>query len=308
MKVGDSMSNINSEQPYQVLLYYKYVPIENPEKFAKEHLYFCKRIHLKGRILVSHEGINGTVSGTKENTERYMEYMKSHPLFSDMPFKIDVHHGHAFKKMHVRPRKELVAWNLDSEIDVDPNQLTGKHVLPKEFHQLLQQEDIVIIDGRNDYEYDLGHFRGAIRPDLKTTREFPKWVRENLSEHKDKKILTYCTGGIRCEKLSGFLLQEGFQDVVQLDGGIVTYGKDPEVQGELFEGSCYVFDDRISVPINQVNPTIITTCHHCGTPADQYINCHHVTCDQRHIVCPECLDTHQGYCSSACKEAQSTQS
>ncbi|SDY52591.1 UPF0176 protein [Thermoactinomyces sp. DSM 45892] len=296
------MSDINTEKPYLVILYYQYVPIESPEQFSKEHLHFCKRIHLKGRILVSYEGINGTVSGTQENIERYMEYMKSHPLFKNIQFKVDVHNGHAFKKMHVRPRKELVAWNLDPEIDVDPNQLTGKHVSPKEFHQLLQQDDVIIIDGRNDYEYDLGHFRGAIRPDLQTTREFPKWVRENLHEFKDKKILTYCTGGIRCEKLSGFLLKEGFQDVVQLDGGIVTYGKDPEVQGDLFEGSCYVFDDRISVPINRVHPTTITTCHHCGTKSDQYINCRNTSCDQRHIVCPQCLEEHQGYCSTNCKE------
>ncbi|KAA2302120.1 hypothetical protein FY526_21480, partial [Clostridioides difficile] len=117
----------------------------------------------------------------------------------------------------------------------------------KEFHEHLQRDDVIVIDGRNDYEYEIGHFRGAIRPDVESFREFPEWIRENLGDMKDKTIITYCTGGIRCEKLTGFMINEGFQDVAQLDGGIVTYGKDPEVQGHLFDGKCYVFDERISV-------------------------------------------------------------
>lgn len=293
-----------TESAYQVLLYYKYVPLENPDQFAKEHLKLCKELELKGRVLVSHEGINGTLSGTKEKTKAYISFMNEHPLFSDMPFKIDPHDGHAFRRLSVRPRKELVAWHLNESDDISPNELTGKHVSAKEFYQLLQQEDIVIIDGRNDFEYDLGHFQGAIRPEVRTTREFPKWIKENLNQYKDHKILTYCTGGVRCEKLSGLLLKEGFTNVVQLDGGIVTYGKDPEVQGQLFDGKCYVFDDRISVPINRVDEKIITHCHHCGKLAYQYVNCRNVTCDQRHIVCPECEQTHQHFCSTTCQEEQ----
>lgn len=293
-----------NECAYQVLLYYKYVPLEDPVQFAKEHLQLCKELDLKGRVLVSHEGINGTLSGSKEQTKKYMNHMNNHPLFADMPFKIDEHTGHAFRRLSVRPRKELVAWHLDESEDVNPNQLTGQRISPKEFYNLLQEEDVIIIDGRNDFEYDLGHFQRAIRPAVRTTREFPAWIKENLSKYKNHKILTYCTGGIRCEKLSGLLLKEGFKDVMQLDGGIVTYGKDPEVQGKLFEGKCYVFDDRIGVSVNRVDEKIITHCLHCGKIADQYINCRNVTCDQRHIVCPDCEKTHEHFCSVSCKEEQ----
>ncbi|WP_226375216.1 oxygen-dependent tRNA uridine(34) hydroxylase TrhO [Effusibacillus dendaii] len=285
-------------KPYRVLLYYKYVPIENPEEFAAQHLAFCKELGLKGRILVAPEGINGTVSGTVEQTDRYIEEMRKDSRFADMVFKIDDADKPAFKKMFVRPKKELVTFRLEE--DIDPNQLTGKHLTPKEFYEAMQQDDVVILDGRNDYEYDIGHFRNAIRPEVKSFREFPKWIRENMSQYKDKKILTYCTGGIRCEKLSGFLLREGFKDVSQLEGGIVTYGKDPEVKGQLFDGKCYVFDERISVPVNQVEDVIVGRCHHCGKPEDRYINCANDLCHLQHICCEECEEKHQGFCSEEC--------
>lgn len=189
------------------------------------------------------------------------------------------------------------------EDELDPNVISGKRLSPKEFFEYLQREDVIVIDGRNDYEYDIGHFRNAIRPDVQSFREFPEWIRENLSEHKDKTILTYCTGGIRCEKLTGFMLKEGFQDVAQLDGGIVTYGKDPEVQGRLFDGKCYVFDERISVPINRTDEDIVVgKCHHCGKPEDRYINCDNDACHLQHICCEECEELHNSCCSAECEE------
>jgi len=290
-----------TQKPYRILLYYKYVPIEDPEAFADEHRAFCRELGVKGRILIAHEGINGTLSGTVEQTQKYMDYMHQHPKFHDMVFKIDEHDGHAFKKLFVRPKKELVTWRL-GEDDVNPYELTGKRLSPKEFHEMLQRDDVIVLDGRNDYEYDIGHFRGAIRPDVKTTREFPEWIRKNMSQFKDKPIITYCTGGIRCEKLTGFMLKEGFKDVYQLDGGIVTYGKDPEVKGQLFDGKCYVFDERISVPINQVEDVIVGKCYHCGKPNDRYINCEYDMCHKQHICCPECEEKFHGYCSHECEE------
>ncbi|AWB43321.1 hypothetical protein DCC85_03155 [Paenibacillus sp. CAA11] len=285
---------------YRVLLYYKFTPIENPEAFTAEHLQYCKELGLKGRILIASEGINGTVSGTWEQTEEYMNHMRANPLFKDMWFKIDEVEGHAFKKMFVRHKKELVTFRYDKELD--PNTLSGKRLSPAEFYEQLQQDDVVVIDGRNDYEYEIGHFRNAIRPDVKSFREFPEWIRDNLSEFKDKKVLTYCTGGIRCEKLTGFLLTEGFEDVAQLEGGIVTYGKDPEVQGRLFDGKCYVFDERISVPINRTDEdVVIATCYHCGKTHDRYINC--PTCNLQYVCCEECEDTHEQFCSSECRDA-----
>jgi UPF0176 protein len=286
---------------YRVLLYYKYVTIEDYEDFAKEHLAFCKELGLKGRILVAREGINGTVSGTVEQTQLYMNAMYAHPLFHDMVFKIDEVQEHAFKKMFVRARPELVTLRLAE--DVNPNELTGKRLKPDDFLAALQDDDVVIVDGRNDYEYDVGHFRNAIRPTVESFREFPEWVRNNLSQHKNKKILTYCTGGIRCEKLSGYLLREGFQDVSQLDGGIVTYGKDPNVQGRLFDGKCYVFDERITVRINQTDTeTVVGRCLHCGCASEKYINCTYDFCHNHHIVCDACEEASGGYCSTDCED------
>lgn len=285
---------------YRVLLYYKFVPIDDPEQFAKDHLALCKDLELKGRILVAKEGINGTVSGRKENTDQYMNIMHQNPLFHDMVFKIDEHDGHAFKKMHVRPKKELVTFRVEKELD--PNKKTGKYLSPKEFYELLQRDDVVVLDGRNNYEYDLGHFRGAIRPEVSSFREFPQWIRENMQQFKDKKIITYCTGGIRCEKLSAFMIEEGFEDVSQLEGGIVTYGKDPEVQGKFFDGKCYVFDQRISVPINRQNPVVVGKCCHCGTPSERYINCTYDFCHKHYICCENCEQEHQGYCSTTCQK------
>lgn len=217
-------------KPYRVLLYYMYTTIENPEEFAAEHLEFCNSLELKGRILVAKEGINGTCSGTVEQTEKYMEAMNNDPRFDGIVFKIDEADGHAFKKMHVRPRPELVTLRLED--DINPHEITGKYLEPKDFYEAMKQEDTVIIDARNDYEFDLGHFKGAIKPDIESFRELPDWIRENKEVLEGKKILTYCTGGIRCEKFSGWLVREGYEDVSQLHGGIVTYGKDPEVQGE----------------------------------------------------------------------------
>ncbi len=274
------MENLN----YQVLLYYQYVPIEDPESFATEHLKFCKELELKGRILVAAEGINGTVSGTIEETEKYMEAMHNDPRFADMVFKIDEHDGHAFKKMHVRPREEIVSLRLED--DINPLETTGNYLSPKEFFEAMQEEDTVVIDARNDYEYDLGHFRGAIRPEIETFRELPDWIKENKEQFKDKKVLTYCTGGIRCEKFSGWLLEEGFEDVSQLHGGIVSYGKDPEVQGELWDGQCYVFDNRISVPINQKEHVVVGVDYFDGQPCERYVNCANPECNQQ-ILCSE---------------------
>jgi UPF0176 protein len=227
--------------------------------------------------------------------------MRQIPLFKDLVVKIDESDSHAFKKIFVRPKKELVTFRLEE--DVDPNELTGTHLKPKDFYEKLQQEDVIVIDGRNYYEYDIGHFRGAIRPEVESSRDFPEWIRENLSQYKDRPILTYCTGGIRCEKLSGFLLKEGFKDVSQLDGGIVTYGKDPEVQGKLFDGKCYVFDERISVPVNHTDEDIIVgRCYHCGKPEDRYINCANDDCHKKHVCCTECEDEHNSFCSLECEE------
>lgn len=285
---------------YQVLLYYQYTTIEDPEQFAKEHLAFCKSLNLKGRILVANEGINGTLSGTTEETEQYMKMMLADERFKDTFFKVDPAPEHAFKKMFVRPRTELVALNLED--DIDPLALTGKYLDPEAFREALIDENTVVLDARNDYEYDLGHFRGAVRPDIRNFRELPQWIRENKEQFMDKKVVTYCTGGIRCEKFSGWLLREGFEDVAQLHGGIANYGRDPKTQGEFWDGKMYVFDERISVEINKVDKQIIGKDWFDGTPCERYINCANPYCNRQILASEENEEKHLGGCSPECSQ------
>lgn len=283
---------------YRILLYYHYTTIESPEIFAKEHLAFCKSIELKGRILVANEGINGTVSGTVEQTNAYMEHMEANPLFQGMVFKIDESEGHAFRKMHVRPRPELV--NLSLEDDINPLEMTGRYVEPADFYEQMKHEDTIVIDARNTYEFDVGHFDGAIRPDIESFRELPQWIRDNRELLEGKRILTYCTGGIRCEKFSGWLVREGYEDVGQLHGGIVSYGKDPIAKGQLWNGQCYVFDERLVVPINQVEPVIVGKDHFTGEPCERYINCGNPECNKQILSSEENEHKHLGSCTIAC--------
>ena len=286
-------------QDYRVLLYYQYVPIEDGETFAQKHLADCKELGLKGRILVADEGINGTVSGTIEQTNAYMELMKNDPRFSSTIFKIDEAEQNAFKKMHVRYRPELV--NLSLEDDVNPLELTGAYLDPKEFREAMLDENTVVIDARNDYEFDLGHFRGAIRPEIRSLRELPHWIRDNKEQFMEKRVLTYCTGGIRCEKFSGWLVREGFKDVGQLHGGIATYGKDPEVQGDLWDGQMYVFDSRIAVPINQKEHVIVGRDWFDGSPCERYINCGNPECNRQMLASEENEAKYLGACSHECR-------
>lgn len=283
---------------YRVLLYYNYTPIEDPQSFAAEHLTFCKELGLKGRILVAEEGINGTVSGTVAATDAYMNAMHEDERFKDTWFKVDKAKEHAFKKMHVRPRRELVALNLTD--DIDPHELTGKYLEPKEFKEALLDEDTVVLDARNDYEYDLGHFRGAVRPEIHNFRELPQWIREHKEQFMDKKVVTYCTGGIRCEKFSGWLLREGVKNVGQLHGGIATYGKDPQTRGELWDGKMYVFDNRISVEINDIDKKVIGRDWYDGTLCERYVNCGNPECNRQILASEENQARHLGGCCYDC--------
>ncbi|HRQ90658.1 MAG TPA: rhodanese-related sulfurtransferase, partial [Bacteroidia bacterium] len=240
---------MNSVPPpaFQVLLYYRYAPIADPAGYCERHRELCAGLGLRGRILIGAEGINGTVSGPTPATEAYMAALSVDPATAGIEFKIDPAEDHVFPKLSVKVRHEIVTLGLPEEEDIDPNQLTGERLSPKEFLAAMEEDDVLLIDGRNDYEARIGHFRGAICPPIRNFREFPAWLGENADRLRGRKILTYCTGGIRCEKLSGYLRREGFDQVYQLDGGIVKYGKDPETQGHGFDGLCYVFDERVAV-------------------------------------------------------------
>ncbi|MFH5882518.1 rhodanese-related sulfurtransferase [Liberiplasma polymorphum] len=284
---------------YKVLLYYHFIHIEEPDTIKEEHLNVCKDLGLLGRIYLSSEGINGTVSGTVEQIQRYKTYLNTHPLFKGIVFKEDFIMSHVFKKMHVRVKNELVNFSLD--VEVNPLEITGDYIKPTEFYEGLINEDTIVIDARNHYDYNLGHFRGAINPNIKNFRDLPNWVKENKALLKDKRILTYCTGGVRCEKFTGWLKKEGFNNVGQLQGGIVTYGKHPETLGKLWDGKCYVFDERIGIPINQLEHVVVGKDHFTGEPCERYINCSNPDCNKQILCSEENEHKYLGACSDECR-------
>ncbi len=283
---------------YNTLLYYCYSTITNAEQFAADHLKFCKSLGLTGRIIVAEEGLNGTVSGTTEACKIYMEAVHADERFAHTEFKTDEVEEPSFVKMHCRYKSEIVHSGLRDPNLIDPKKQTGKHLEPADFLAMKNRDDVVILDVRSNYEHSVGKFKNAITLDINNFRDFPSKINE-LAKYKDKKILTYCTGGIKCEKASALLLHEGFEDVYQLHGGIIKYGK--EAGGEDFEGKCYVFDNRLTVDVNQVNPVVISTCYNCGKHTDKMINCANPECNEHFTQCDECGSQLEGACSTECK-------
>lgn len=292
---------------FEVLLFYRYAPIADPEALVASTRDLCEELDLLGRILIAAEGINGTVSGEVENTRAFIDRFRTDPIAEDIEFKIEPADGHAFKRLSVKLRDEIVTLGLAEDQDVDPNKTTGKRLSPPEFLRALEEadDDVVILDGRNGYESALGHFRGALCPDVEHFRDFPNWIRENMSHLTDKKVLTYCTGGIRCEKLSGLLINEGFRDVSQLEGGIINYGQDEEARGKHFEGKCYVFDSRIATGVNSTETrSVVSSCDHCGQSCDRYVNCGYPPCNDQFFCCEFCEEKVGRFCSDSCASKQ----
>lgn len=288
---------------FRILLYYFYTGIDDVEGYRQWQWELCERLGLRGRIIVAREGINGTVSGPETATLEYQQVMNEHPLTAGMEWKVDPAEGHVFPRLSVKAREEVVTLGLGEE-DFSPAEITGDYLTPAEWKDMMKEEDVVMIDARNDYEWEMGRFEGALLPEVPSFRDLPEWVRERREDFAGKKILTYCTGGIRCEKFSGFLKREGFEDVYQLHGGIVTYGKDEEARGEGFEGKCYVFDERIGVEVNRTEGArVIARCRWCQKPCDIQINCTYARCNERHFCCPVCEEEHGGFCDSICREA-----
>jgi len=273
-------------------------PIENAEEFAAEHLAFCKSLNLVGRIIVAEEGLNGTVSGTVESCEKYMAAIHADERFAKTDFKIDNVEEPSFIKMHCRYKPEIVHSGLRDPNLIDPNKETGIHLEPKDFLEMKDREDVVVLDVRSNYEHNLGRFKNAVTLDIENFRDFPSKINE-LAQYKDKKILTYCTGGIKCEKASALLLREGFKEVYQLHGGIIKYGK--EADGKDFDGQCYVFDNRVAVDVNKVNPTVVSTCRNCGTMTSKMINCANPECNEHFTQCDACGERLEGCCSTVCQ-------
>ena len=257
-----------------------------------------------GRIIISKEGINGTVSGNKEATDKYRKQTLDDLGTDRMQFKVDPSEGHAFKKLSVKVRSEIVSLHLDSEGDIKPNKKTGERLDPEQFLSEMESGEVIVFDGRNKYESDLGKFKGAVCPPVDNFREFPKWIRENFSHAKDKRVLTYCTGGIRCEKASSYLIAEGIKDVKQLKGGIIQYANDIKSKDikSKFIGKNFVFDARLG---ERITNDIISNCHLCNEPSDNHKDCKNDACHILFIQCEKCDADLNGCCSVKCKEIAS---
>lgn len=279
-----------------ILLYYCYSKIDEPESFRNRHHEFCIKNNLRGRIIIAKEGINGTLSGLKPDCEKYMKHLLADPRFSHTEFKVEPYENHAFQKLNIRVKDEIVLAGLKH---IDPTKKTGIYIEPHEFKKIKNEDDVVIVDVRSNYEHNIGKFKNAISFDIDNFRDFPDKV-EALEKYKDKKIITYCTGGIKCEKASAYLMEKGFKNVYQLHGGIIKYGI--EEGGEDFEGKCYVFDSRILADVNKVNPKVISTCFICGTDCDRMVNCANPDCNKHVSICEKCANEMEGACSEKCKE------
>lgn len=284
----------------KVLAYYAITPIEDPKDLIKKHKEFFKTRDFKGRIYISDQGINGQSSGRVDHADEYIKWLSQDERFQKISFKVHESTEHAFEKMTVKYRKELVS--VRQPIDFSE---VGEHVSPDKWKKMLEEkdEDTVLIDVRNDYESKIGHFEGAECPSLETFREFPEYTKK-LKETRDPKktkVMMYCTGGIRCEFFSSMMKKEGFEKVYQLDGGVINYGL--QNGSKHWKGKLFVFDDRLAVPISEESPEPISHCQHCAIPNDRYVNCANMDCNKLFLVCEKCLDKTHGCCSSVCKEA-----
>lgn len=282
---------------YKVVLYYKYVHIENPEEVKIQQKNLCEKLNLKGRIIIAKEGINGTLEGNSEEIEAYCRKLVAHELFEGVHIKLSEGTGTAFPKLSIKVRTEIVSAHLGNE-DVNPNQTTGKYISAEELHDLINsKEEFYIIDMRNDYEHAVGYFDNSILMNMRNFRDLPKALK-NIEHLKNKKIVTVCTGGVRCEKASGFLITKGFSNVSQLYGGIVTYME--KYPNDDFLGELYVFDNRIVMGFNLESPKhkVVGKCEHCEKPSTNYINCAYDPCHKHFICCTECTQNpERGVCA-----------
>lgn len=287
-------------------MYYKFVPLSDPEMTMRWQKELCQRLNLKGRVIVSKHGINGTLGGDIENLRQYKREMNSSGTFRGIMYKWSDGTGNEFPRLSVKVRPELVAFGVPDEVEVDEKGVKngGKHLKPEALHKLIRErgEDVVFFDGRNSYEAQVGRFKEAIVPDTKTTRDFVREIEsEKYADIKDKPVVTYCTGGIRCEALSVLMKNRGFKEVYQLDGGIVKYGEKYGDDG-FWEGNLYIFDDRMTHKFSQ-NAKDIGSCVHCTNKTSNFENCSNLSCNQLVLVCKKCSDN--DLCAE-CKTADRT--
>jgi UPF0176 protein len=292
---------MEQKENYYVLAFYCFTPIQQPHEEVAKHHEFFKTRDIRSRIYISHQGINAQMSAEEKDAQAYMEWVRQDPRFSDIDFKVHHYHEHVFPRATVKFRSQLVA--LDH--DADPRE-GGAHVSPAEWKKMLEEmdEDVILLDVRNDYEWKIGHFEGAIKPELDMFRKFPEYAKKLSQERSPEKtkVMMYCTGGIRCELYSALMKKEGFKHVYQLDGGVIKYGL--QEGNSLWKGKLFVFDDRLAVPIDEEDSSdVISSCHHCGKPCDVYYNCANMDCNELFLCCQGCAETHKGCCKKECEES-----
>jgi len=283
---------------YRVLLFYKYVDLDNPEEIVKEHLQWCLSNKIKGRVFFAKEGVNGTVSGSIENIKKYKKHLTSFQMFNDIWFKEDEAEEQAFKKMHVRLKNEIVSSSFKNVSLMNG----GKRLLPEQLKQLYDNnEDFVIVDARNWYESQIGRFKNAITPKIKNFREWKRVIKE-LKDYKNKTVVTYCTGGIRCEKASAYMVEQGFKKVYQLEGGIHNFIS--QYPDTYWVGGMFVFDERRVISVNTKDELKnIAGCYYCMKPTTYYINCHNQDCDKLFVICHNCKIEQDYCCSDECRNS-----
>lgn len=286
----------------KILLYYKFAPLADPEAVKLWQKTLCEQCNLKGRILISKHGLNGTVGGDIDDLKAYVKATKSYGPMKGIAFKWSEGTRDDFPRLSVRVRPEIVTFGVPDEIKVDDHGVVGggKHLSPKQVHELVTKhgDDVVFFDGRNTYEAAVGKFKNAVVPNTRTTRDFLADLEgDTYNDIKNKPVVTYCTGGVRCEVLSALMKNRGFTDVYQIDGGIVKYGQEYGDDG-LWEGSLYVFDKRMRQQFSDHSKDI-GQCIHCGAATSNYENCAVKSCNNLVLICENCATTQQT-CSAEC--------
>lgn len=290
----------------KIILYYKFTPLADPATVMHWQRLLCQSHDLKGRILLSPHGINGTLGGSIKGLKNYIKAMNLHPAFKGIDYKWSEGGGRHFPKLQVKVRDELVSFGAGDRLQVNEQGVVGggTHLSPQAVHELVAErgDDVVFFDGRNAYEAAIGRFRGAVVPNTRTAKDFERELdTPAMQTLKDKPVVTYCTGGIRCEVLSSLMVQRGFKEVYQLKGGIVRYGE-AYGDGGLWDGKLFVFDDRMSVAFSDAAKDI-GQCRHCQSPTSRYVNCANPACNELVLICETCDPEQQAVCGLPCQQA-----
>ena len=273
-----------SENRFIVAALYKFVRLPDFRELKRPLLGRCRELRLKGTLLLAPEGINGTVAGRRESIDGILDYLRSEPRFADLAHKESLSAGVPFHRMKVKLRQEIVSLGLPG---VDPEQLRGEYVKPEDWNAEISRPNTLVLDIRNDYETGIGGFKNAVAPNTGTFREFPDYVEKNLNPEQHSRVAMYCTGGIRCEKASSYLLSRGFREVVQLQGGILNYLEKVDRDHSRWEGECFVFDSRVAVD-HELAEGEFEQCFACRRPLRQDDMASEKY--QPGVSCPRCHD------------------